>query len=98
MEVTYTRSRVIIYCLYFYKRRFWSLPGIRLWDEIVDDHIDHCARGERQGVWQQWLDERHCEYAHESGNWLHHAAQLTVPADDEKRPDVIRKHIYCTAV
>jgi len=57
------------------------LPGIRFRNDVVDDHENHCTRGKRQGVRQQWLDERNGEYANESGDRLHHATKLSVPVE-----------------
>lgn len=73
-------AREMLFCLYVLVR----LPRIRLRYDVVDDHVDHRARGESQGVRQQRLDEGHGEYAHESRDRLHHAAQLTVP-ENRKR-------------
>lgn len=57
------------------------LPGIRLRNDVVDDHVNHRTRGKRQGVRQQRLDERNGEYAHQSGDRLHHATKLSVPVE-----------------
>ena len=50
-----------------------------LWDNVVNDDVDHGPGGERQGVGKHGNDEGDEEGAEDAGNRLYKTTELPVP-------------------